>query len=1245
MRPIWQIDAHDVIGLQGRDVEFAQLVDDLLTQQAALGGIAFGALRRNLKTQVPDGGVDAAVSQPIPQDPGGYCTVATCWQYKASPTGNIKPSKKKKGGQESALREELRKSEAANLVMAGYGYRFCIADDLPPPQKAQWEAWLLDEARKITANPALPQVLTATDLATWANRLPGVILPFRPYLAGFSSLRTWGKEITLQTPHFVPVAAWKDPMQVVTNHADVILSCVRVVQTIQGEAGVGKTRCVYESLAVSAANHALVVYTRNEIEAERIADILANDDRFTAVIVADECTVESRVRLERRLQPFANRLRVIAIDNRQQDEPTGAGEIRLERMDESEVEQILYKRDPQLPRERLRAFVSLSGGFVRLALDLCTQSALIPPEGHIGSLLHFFRDHYLRHRLPLDEERQIIEAVALLPKVGFKGDVRQQLEWLCEAVGLQPDRVVETAARLKQAPGFIALGERYLYVTPRLIAQAAFQLAWSRWIQHDPDRFFVERLRSELIDGFAEQIRVCGSPEMRQVFSRFFRNWTNRLMAKDLADEATVRRLVRLVEVEPQTLFPQLRRLLESIDIEELRQFHASPYQSAARRELVWLADKLLRLPEHFADAECILLRLALAETEIYANNASGVWKELFRPLLSGTAIPFAERIRLLEERFQTTDGSQIRLCLGALGGPLTMDGPIVGRALGPPVIAGRIPPSDWYPRNDKEMRECATLTLELLKRLTRSDNAAVCDGVVTVMLNHLAHLLRCGFLTEANEILSAVPLSDLRLAELLHALDWFLQIFCAPRSKRVSGDLEKKVRDWRQSLVPKSLHGQLLSLIGQEPWHLWNQGDDHGEDAITTLAQELLNDPSTLERELPWLFSREARSAPRLGVVLASLDAGGTQLERIVRTATASQYPGLARGYIQGLAQQHPDQVDQVNRLLDRLQTTNPRSVFELISDGFEPLRPLERLLAMVDAGQLPVEVLHGVAYILGNRSLIPAELRQVLERLMPGINQGNEAAGRAALAVLYSTLFVRVQSIHPDIPSDPWLRSTLGAILATTLPFAGPESHAWNELLSYFGAIDLRESLRLAVLALPHEDLTLCMQAQSYLVAAAPREPSFIMQRLGEAFLDPATGWRLTVCSLRTLINALPVKVAKQWLDAQGRPAAIALARHLPLPYIDKTGDPIVPQLTGYVLERFADDERVFREFCFGVHSGKIYTGDIAAQHEEEADVARRFLDHPQQRIRDWAQYEIDRATHDAALWRAHDEEMAVR
>jgi hypothetical protein len=1246
MKPIWQIDSNDVIGLQGRDVDFAQFVNDLLAQQVSAGRLPTGVLQLTLKTRAPDGGIDAAVSQAIPSelDPEGFFSVPTCWQYKASTTTNIKPPSGQTGGQEASLRDEIGKWYARQLIEKGYSYRFCIADDMPPSQKADWEGWLLDEARKYKRDASPPKVVTADDLARWANRLPGAVLPFRPYLGLLRSLRTWGREVTSETPRFIPIAAWEAEMNTLRDHADLNRSCHRVLQPVRGEAGVGKTRCVYESLVARAENLARVVYTTNEVEAEKIAEILANEDRFSAILVADECSVDSQVRLERRLQPHSHRLRLIAVDNRQQEEPSEIGEVRLVRMSENEVEQILETNSPELPRERRWSFVRLSGGFIRLARDLCTNSHLIPPDGSIGPVLSFFRNHYLRHRLPA-EDQKVVEAIALLSKVGYKGDLRRQLEWLCQAVDLQPNQVVETATKLKQAPGFIAKGELYLYVTPQLIRQAAFQAAWSRWIDPDPEHFFLNRLQGELFDQFAEQLRSCGTQEMGRVFFRFFRDWTSRLTAADLADKTTVERLVRFVEIEPKTLLPHLRRLIESTSAEELQQLHRG-YSNGqpARRALVWLADKLLRLHEHFADAERILLRLALAETETYGNNASEVWKQLFRPLLSGTPIPFAERLLLLEQRFQTTDQPQLTLCLGALEGPLTADGPTLGRPFGPPVVAGRIPPSDWVPKNGREMWECWTLTVNLMKRLSQSENTALREGILGVTFGHLPALLRHGFLADVIEIIGPEPLPDACLARLLHELDRFLDVYCARDSKYVPDEVESAIRQWRRQLVPGSLHGQLVSVIGQEPWHLREEDGDHGEEALAALARELLDDPAAFERELPWLCSREARSAVRLGLVLGKVDGQATQLGRITKTASTSQFSGIARGYIEGLVLHHPEQIRPLNELLDRLQSTHPQTVFDLLSVDLRALRPLERLLAMVDAGQLPVEYLRAVAYRRDNLPLNPAELRPVVDRLTRAAGQGNEAAASAALHVFWMELQRQGQTIRAEIRDNTELRALLQTVLEIGLAVAGQEAHAWLELLNEYGGVEPQTAIRLAVQALARNDWHLTEEIESYLATTATHHADTVMRYFGMALLDPATGWRLAVHTLRELVGALPREIVIRWLDEHGHSGAVALARHLPIPRLDASGNEVVPEVTGYVLEHFADDDDVFHEFCGGAHSGEMHWGDIAAQLEQEGEVARRFLDHPLPRVRQWAQFEIDWAAHEASWWRARDEEMSA-
>ena len=98
---------------------------------------------------------------------------------------------------------------------------------------------------------------------------------------------------------------------------------------------------------------------------------------------------------------------------------------------------------------------------------------------------------------------------------------------------------------------------------------------------------------------------------MRTTVLDFFLAWARKLGPPDLGNEASVVRLVRLIEVQPETLVPFLRELLERTPLDELRQLHSGYEPGKARRELVWLAEKLAYFGEYFDDAEAILLRLA----------------------------------------------------------------------------------------------------------------------------------------------------------------------------------------------------------------------------------------------------------------------------------------------------------------------------------------------------------------------------------------------------------------------------------------------------------------------------------------------------------------------------------------------------------------------------------------------------------------------------------------------------------
>ncbi|MFO0957624.1 MAG: hypothetical protein U0800_09195 [Isosphaeraceae bacterium] len=1253
---IWTVEAADIERLQSRDQEFADLVNDLLLRHTKNGGVPQGYLRLNLNTRAPDGGADAAVDQPNSgSEAGDYCEVLTCWQYKACKSGHVSPPTGMTGGQKVALEIEINKKEAKRLTEAGYGFRFCIADELTPDLIAKWERWLKDAALEINPNAPAPKVLTASRLAAWINSYPGLIRRLRNDLGPFRDLKTWGSEIKYLTERYHPVSDWDGHIRTIREFADFSRVPSRAVLSVRGEAGVGKSRCVYEALANDASNRAIVVYTTSETDAEALANQLASNHEAMALIVADECSQAVAIRMDRSLRAHSKRLRIITIDNQQQSEQTSIGELRLSRLTGDDVSKVLEINYPDISADRLRAFASLSEGFVRLAVDLCDNQGLIPSDGSIGgSLTEFFRRQYLTDRLQGDELTAVL-LVSLVTRVGFASEVAGHLQHLCQACRestIAPTRIIEIARRLKQSPGFIALGDRYLYVTPRLIAQAAFRAAWERWVTPDPNAFYAE-LHPDLVEPFLRQLRDAGTEEMRRDSTDFFMMWISSLSEQDLADEAKVRLLVRLADVEPSSVLPQLRRLIESISIEELKNLHAiaglddfdleliqrSSRAQAARRELVWFAERFLSLPDFFNDAESILFRLALAETESYGNNASGVWKQIFQVALSGTPLPYEDRLQVLEARFNAADDNSIKLLASAADTAISGFQRGRSRVLGPPIVAGRIPPPDWRPSSGEETRSCWTATVELLHRLSEHEKAIVRGSVMELTIDCLKQLVLMGSLVDVQDIVSlSSPLPDLMLSKLLRELDGFLEVFCEPGSKRVDEATVDAIRGWRSALVPATLHGQLVALVGEEPWRRWGKDQNEQKAEFIPIAQQLLSTPNEFKRELPWLLSDEAKSAYELGVRMGELDQDAELLDSLLAAAANSANSAICRGYVKGLLECHPTHIERTGSLLDRYERESPRMVFDVISTGSAALRPLDRLLSMIDQGFLPPIYARGYVYT-GAKELSGAELAEILRRLVRAAQGGNKDEARAALDILWIQLRGAAREGRELITTDPALLPFVTTILGLTLEGAGREAHAWSDLVAELAKVDVGQAIHFCTAALSSRDLNLPDFAIQQLNQLASSHPEAVIDSLGNALLDPTTGVYVRMQSIRGVIEKLPFKVILGWLERKGAEAAVAIARHLPEPTFVENR-PVVPELTEFVLHRFAGDDRVFREFCAGTFI-RSYSGDIAGQIEKEGENARPFLAHPLQSVREWAQYMIERSKEQAAYWRARDEE----
>jgi hypothetical protein len=1239
---VWYINASDVTYLQGNDERFTEFVDALIRADMFIASLPDASIKTNLRTRISDGGVDTELTAPIPSASGGLCQNPTCWQYKARPYANV--SVKERG-------EDPCKPYAKNLISSGYAYRLCVADDMPPQTKADWETELDQTIRNIEATAPPPKVVTASDLAAWANRYPTIVARFfRPQLFNLLHLDSWGPNAVAVTRNYVPVAQWAETERLLLAHTDLGKPVQDPVLRIQGEAGVGKTRLVYETLSKVPGLRGLVLYSLDENNARAFAHYLINDKEAKAIIVVDDCSLQGSAELRQLFNGHTTRLRAVVIDNRVPKNVSQAPELHLQRIPKEVVDQILALNFPYVAADRRRLYVELSGGFVRLAADLCSHDATILQRGDIGYVIPGVRE-YLRLRLDDANDLKTVQAISLLQIVGFKEDVASELEELCQWIGLDKSDVLDRVTRLKDSPGFIAIGGRYLYITPKIIADVAFQDAWERWFAADPNGL-LSKIPAILTEPFQRRIAASGDVAARRAAADFFRRWAAGLTIASLADHGNLDRILALGETDPDVYLPLISNLILNGSLDDLRSIDRTRSEERAwrwgpRRYLVWFLERIAAFPEYFRDAEAALFRLALAESEPgIANNATGVWRQLFRPLLSGTAVPFAERLSLLRQRLFMNDQeaqalgvAAVESCLASLFGVATRD-------VGPQIVAGRIVPDDWRPKTYAELWDCLDKTLELVTEMASSTLPTLRAAGERIALAHVRQLVAANRLQALQQVFTPDRLTSVTLPKLLEHIEQFLEYDTAGAQGRppVPEEYVRQVRQWQRALIPKDFHGRLASVIGKEPWHhRVTGGESEWLTEVIQIAEQLVKDRELFARNIDWLCSEEAKSAVTLGVELGKLDSDANYSERILIACGQSGNSALGRGYVAGLLEQHPRHLEGLNRLFDELEEQSPRVAFEMCLVGGQRTHAIQRVLRLVDKGRLDVACLDVFSTGVEGRPLNDTELCDVLKRFIDASMKGNEQAVRRAI----SFLGLRLGSLKNDAGvafSSDQSRKLAWKIIEAAASSKNVEPHWWSGVLEALSHTEPARAARIASLTLA-ENFVLSGAAEGILAKIARANAQIVMDELGQVVLHPKLGIYFFVGLHRGIINALPVEVVKNWLSKAGVEGARRLARHLPVPFLDPNGQPIVPPLTEFVLTRFENDDRTFHEFCAGVGSFRSYVGPMAPQKEGEAEVARKFLSHPLRRIREWARGEIDAATQQAEYWRQFDEELKIR
>ncbi len=435
---MWKLNPRDLLQFKGNGEHFAHFVDRLIRAEAALGGLLQSDIRTPVRAHVRDGGVDAQITQAIPRDRSGWFGVPTCWQFKSLEAKSIN-DRKYKSKKRNDLQQALNEPYAAELIAEGYGYRFCLLGDISPPKITDWEKQLGEGARRIRSDAASPRVIHGRDLLAWAERFPAVIAWLRNMTQEVLHWDAWEKNCCEVTPAYVPNPSWGAVRERILRHADLSGSCMGgPCLLIGGAAGVGKTRLVLETLRESEASPGLVVYAADELAARTGAAHVANTSEQTAIIVADECSLDSYNKLNEMLVGHRDRIRVIGLSN---TIGKGSADEWLDRESiKGTASDILARNFSHIPDMRRAQYADFTKGFVRFAADMC-QHDLELARGDASGLLKSV-EQYVRGRLKGDH-LPLVSLLALFHKVGFQGEVRAEIDALCGIVGRDRQDFVE----------------------------------------------------------------------------------------------------------------------------------------------------------------------------------------------------------------------------------------------------------------------------------------------------------------------------------------------------------------------------------------------------------------------------------------------------------------------------------------------------------------------------------------------------------------------------------------------------------------------------------------------------------------------------------------------------------------------------------------------------------------------------------------------------------------------------------
>lgn len=977
---------------------------------------------------------------------------------------------------------------------------------------------------------------------------------------------------------------------------------------VQGPKYVGKTRLVIEALRPFGAR---VVWASSPEAApvDLFRDLDSSDAK--TILVVDRCDpvsfrdIAERARERERLKTI-----IIGLGPERQEIMRDTGLLPVGTLDDQGARGLLAAVAPGIPFMQQSWLVEAGGGFPGLLLHvgaLFNEARLSPgrqPDEIRKQLGLLLEEQYLSELDP--EARRALQAASLLPILGIEGEPEKEMEAIARALGLSPGPLATSLLPLKQM-GLIRHRGRFVEVVPPRLAE---HLA-SRTLTH-PERILAElqvTLESGAFLRFLERFRELSNPEVKEAIVQLFSTggWFDTLQA--LLDNA--KKLEILAPAAPTAALRCLERVLGGVPAGEL----ATQITGDARRALVWALEDLALRSETFEGATGLLLALAEAENEKWANNATGVFFSLFHWQHPEVTASLSRRLGVLQGGAKAVSSFRRKIVATACGEAFKEHG---GFHLHHPK-GSALPEAPYRAKRWEEVRGYASGIQGLLISLLEDADPDVQQMAVSAFLDSMRPFVKRSLTHEglhdlgvrvfetAERIGREAPSARLR-SRVVSQLELTLEDLAEREKTETSNALQEathRAQGLVEALTGETFQDRLWRWIGPPSWGLEASTDEaQTRESIRKIAQELAGDPGLFERHLEWLVSEEAQQRIPLFTLLGQEDRGSRIFEMMLARSGGPRWPEAFGAYMAGW---HEVQRDRAESALDRLPATSQFVSGILMAACWLPPSPqtVERLVRLAsDRRTRTPEVVGEIARLAPWREFSSVEAEGLLRALDDGSPE--------VRAHLLLPLLIRTRS---DAGMTPSMRTLAWLFLAST----STARHDWDFLAARLGPEEPGQLSRLIEERLAGQGLA---DRQGPLHSALPMawrvlknrdRPGLILMLLRLAMTPEAShwiGWELSQLMDPLQDHEVLLDFARQ----AGVEGARLVARHLDA---DKPG---FWELARDLIAGW-DDEEVRQSLSAPLLSGE-WSGSAVQMVTARIEQAKVLLNDPDPKVAAWAQ-----------------------